>query len=315
MNGKKALLIAGGGTLGRYTAKELLKLGYAVDIICLEDCVSNDALLHYWKGNADLHYLEEFLEERHYDGIVNFIHYYDVETYRPIHMLLSEKTDHLIFLSSYRVYSDKELPITETSPLLLDVVQDKSFSENEFYAVPKTKNERFIQMESGTDNWTIVRPVISFSDRRLDIVTATGREVLTKTRQGEAVRLPRPAKNLTAGLDWAGNSGKLIAHLLQNEKTLREAYTVSTAPNLTWEEIAAIYTEEIGAKFEWVDTEEYLEENPYIKENPQILIYDRFLERKVDCSKVMEATGLAKYDFLSIREGLQIELEKIRKES
>ena len=33
---RNVLLIGGGGTLGTYTAKELLRLGHKVDIICLE---------------------------------------------------------------------------------------------------------------------------------------------------------------------------------------------------------------------------------------------------------------------------------------
>ena len=41
----KALLIAGGGTLGTYVSEELLRLGHKVDVICLEDKVSfNDDL-------------------------------------------------------------------------------------------------------------------------------------------------------------------------------------------------------------------------------------------------------------------------------
>lgn len=39
---KSVLLIAGGGTLGKYTAAELLRLGCFVDIICLEDYVSDN---------------------------------------------------------------------------------------------------------------------------------------------------------------------------------------------------------------------------------------------------------------------------------
>ena len=34
---EEGTLIAGGGTLGTYTAEELLRLGHRVDIICLED--------------------------------------------------------------------------------------------------------------------------------------------------------------------------------------------------------------------------------------------------------------------------------------
>lgn len=310
---KSVLLIAGGGTLGRYTAAELLRLGYRVDIICLEENVSDNERLCYYKGYAEFEYLKEFLKSRRYNGIVNFIHYEDVNTYKPVHKLLSENTEHLIFLSSYRVYADLEHPITETSPILYDTVQDEEFLKNETYAIPKSKAEWFIRNESGTKNYTIVRPVISFSDRRLDIVTVSGRLVLELTKAGKEILLPKEAKNLTAGLDWAGNSGKLIANLLFKEEALGEEFTVSTAQNLTWGEVADIYTELSGAKFNWVDNERYIEEYPWLKDNLWILKYDRLFDRKIDNSKILKVTGLKKEDFTSIRDGIKYELETIKK--
>ena len=118
------MLIAGGGTLGRYTAKELLSKDCEVDVICLEDNISDNSNLRYYKANADLKYLTEFLKDNYYDGIVNFIHYTSVDAYKPVHKLLCSKTDQLIFLSSYRVYADLQHPITETAPMLADVVKD-----------------------------------------------------------------------------------------------------------------------------------------------------------------------------------------------
>ena len=103
---KKVLLIAGGGTLGTYTAEECLKLGYKVDVVCLEDKISNNENFRYYKANATIEYLENLFSKEHYNGIVNFIHYPNHEDYIPYHELLSNNTEHLIFLSSYRVYGD-----------------------------------------------------------------------------------------------------------------------------------------------------------------------------------------------------------------
>ena len=309
---KKALLIAGGGTLGRYTADELLRQGVRVDTICLEDVKSEDARLIYYQGRATLEYLTDFLKDKFYDAIVNFIHYEDVEEYKPVHRLLSDVTKQLVFLSSYRIYSSEKLPITEASPTLYDTVSDECF-EHEKYSVPKTKAERYIREESGTANWTIVRPVISFSDRRFDIVTVTGRKVVEFAKSGSAVLLPREAKNKIAGLDWAGNSGKLIANLLFKEAALSEAFTVSTAQNHTWGEIAEMYTELLGVRFEWVDTERYLETDPFVKSHPELLKYDRLLDREIDNSKILSVTGLKSEDFVSVKDGIRIELSKIEK--
>ena len=63
MEAKNVLLIAGGGTLGTYTGEELLRLGHAVDVICLEDNVSNHPRLHFFKTRATIEYLKDLLRE------------------------------------------------------------------------------------------------------------------------------------------------------------------------------------------------------------------------------------------------------------
>lgn len=304
---KKVLLIAGGGTLGTYTAKELLNKGCAVDVICLEDYTSNNPKLCYYKAKADLNYLTEFLKDKYYDGIVNFIHYYVPEMYKPVHKLLTSKTDQLIFLSSYRVYAESKQPLTEEAPFLADVVEDEEFLKSEDYAVPKAICEKFLREESGTENWTVVRPVISFSDKRFDLVTVSGHEIIDAARSGKTVILPEAAKNLTAGLDWAGNSGKLIANLLFKKECLGEAYTVSSGQNLTWGEVADIYTRLTGVNFRWADTEEYVSTG----HGGNGLFYDRLYDRAVDNTKILKATGFKKEDFTSIEDGIKIELNNI----
>lgn len=311
---KSVLLIAGGGTLGRYTAQNLRKLGCSVDIICLEDNTSSDKGLRFYKASADLEFLKAFLKDKHYDGIVNFMHYSDPEAYKPVHMLLSENTGHLIFLSSYRVYADLEHPVKETSPTLYDTSDDEELLKNDNYAIPKSKAEYFIKNESGTKNWTIVRPVISFSDRRLDVVTVSGRRIIESAKNKLPVLLPEKAKNLTAGLDWAGNSGKLIANLLFKSEAMGEVFTVSSAQNLTWGEVADIYSELTGVKFEWTDIGKYISENPEYKMSPWGLKYDRLFDRKIDNAKILKVTGLKKEDFTPIRDGIKHELEKIESE-
>lgn len=307
---KKVLLIGGGGTLGTYTAKELLRQGHLVDIICLEDKISDNKNLVFYKGMANLQYLEEFLKDKVYDGIVNFILYRDVQEYPPIHKLLVAHTKHLIVVSSYRVYANEQHPVTETAPMLLDVSTDKKFVETEKYAIAKAKLEKYLNSECKNQSWTIVRPVISFSKLRFDLVTYFGNDLLTKITNGETIPLPIEAKDLTAGLDWAGNSGKLIANLLFKEETFGEAYTVSSAQNLTWGEVADLYTELLGAKFKWVTLEEYLKAtNNY---NYYALLYDRLFDRDIDNKKILKATGLESSDFLSVKEGLKIELELLK---
>lgn len=301
---KKVLLIAGGGTLGTYTSEELLRLGHSVDVICLEDKASDNKDLRFFKANATIEYLKEFFKENKYDGIVNFIHYPNFKDYIPYHELLTENTDHLIFLSSYRIYADLQHPITETAPQLIDVIKDDElFHEKEDYALAKSRAERFLADNSYPKNWTVVRPVISFSERRLDINMVSGNEVVKAVKEKRAVKLPIEAKNLTAGLDWAGNSGKLIANLLFKKECIGQAYTVSSAQNLKWSEVADIYTELLGVEFEWVSAD--------FPKDSWIWHYDRAYDRKIDNGKILKATGLKPADFKTIKEGIEIELKKL----
>lgn len=314
---KHILLIAGGGTLGTYTAKELLRLGHRVTVICLEENTSDTENLTFIRANATLDFLKEHFRTNRYDGIVNFIHYTTLEAYIPYHRLLEANTDHLIFLSSYRVYADLEHPITENAPRLLDTVTEPEFLAKENYALPKSRCEDFLRSETDPHKWTIVRPVISFSERRFDLLMYSGRVLIEHADTGKPIYMPESRRHLTAGLDWAGNSGKLIANLLFKDSARGETYTISSAPGMTWEEVAELYTELIGLEVIWTDEETYLAHNPQLTKDGGSpgaywsYIYDRHFDRAVDNRKVLAATGLTKADFAGLREGLVAELQRI----
>lgn len=307
---KKVLLIAGGGTLGTYTADELLKKGCLVDIICPEDKVSSDSRLSYYKAFSSVEYLMDLFSKNHYDAIVDFVYYKNPDDYIAFYEVLSANTDQLVYISSYRVYADSKAPLTEASPLLSpETVKDKDFLENEDYALSKIKNEEYIKKNSSFKNWTIVRPVISFSKYRMDVIAHSGTYIIDCAKEGKTIPVPIGAKDKIAGLDWAGNTGKIIANLLFKKGALGEIFTVSSAPNLTWGEVADIYKDLIGAKFEWIDTEEYIKIEPKLQSNPWLLTYDRLFDRRIDNSKVLNVTGLSKKDFATIRDGIKTELK------
>ncbi len=309
---KKVLLIAGGGTLGTYVSKELLRLGCQVDVICPEEKVSDNERLRFLQNYATDDFLSELFAQEHYDGIVNFLHYKTVDAYKKIHPLLIANTEHLIFLSSYRVYADEQHPITEDAPRLLDVVNDPVFLETEDYAIPKAKCEDFLNSECKGEPWTIVRPVISFSDRRLDLLLYSGHDILNHAKQGKEMLLPSFVRDYSAGIDWAGNSGKLIANLLFKDAAIGQAFTVYSGHGLTWGEVADAYSKLTGVKIRWCDEEEFAHENPKIKRNPWTWKYDRKFNRDIDPSKILKVTGLNSSDFASVSEGIEQELKNLQ---
>ena len=142
----------------------------------------------------------------------------------------------------------------------------------------------------------------------------SGTEVLEKARSGQSLLLPQSVRNFTAGLDWAGNSGKLIANLLFKKDAIGQAFTVSSKQNYTWQQVADVYAKHMDIKIEWVSDEEYLNANPLVLNTDWRKIgwqYDRKFSREIDNSKILQVTGLKKEDFISIDEGVKIELEDL----
>lgn len=311
---KKILLIGGGGTLGTYTAIELLRLGASIDVLCPEEKISFSEMLTYIRGMGDRETLAALFEKTRYDGIVNFIHYPKPDEYKAIHSFLMENTDHLIFLSSYRVYANEQHPITETAPRLYDVINDPHLHAYETYAISKSICEDFLMNEHKGENWTIVRPVISFSSRRLDLLLYSGHEVLEYAAAGKEMPMPETVRNYSAGIDWAGNSGKLIANLLFKKDAMGEIFTVYSGHGLTWGEVAGIYSEVTGVGIRWCPEKEFLDYIYKIKQDPWYWKYDRIYNRDIDCSKILRVTGLGADDFASVRDGILTELSIIGSE-
>ena len=173
----------------------------------------------------------------------------------------------------------------------------------------------FLRNECPNDNWTVVRPVISFSNRRLDIVLNSGQAPLLKAESGEELLLPESVRLYHAGIDWAGNSGKLIANLLFKPDAIRQIFTIYSGHNMTWEDVANAYRDEIGLRVKWVSDEEYLDSLPGIRSSYNSITmwyHDRIFDRHIDASKVLSVTGLKKDDFASVRDGILAELKILR---
>ena len=120
-------------------------------------------------------------------------------------------------------------------------------------------------------------------------------------------------RNFTAGVDWAGNSGKLIANLLFKPDAIGETFTVYSGHGLTWGEVAELYTELTGVQIDWCEEEEFLAHIYKYKSDRFYWKYDRRYNRDMDCSKILRVTGLSANDFMSVKDGIRIELARIKK--
>jgi len=306
---KRALLVAGTGTLGASTYPELVRLGWHVDVVSLEDYASVTPRLSFVRARADLDFLRSFFAAHgRYDAVVDFIHTPDIEALKPRMDLILANTDQFVYLSSYRTYADLDRIVTESTPQWLDVTTDPKFLSEDDYAIPKARGERYLTSRSAR-NWTIIRPIISFTHFRLDLVTVGAYAILFRTAAGKPVPLPEECRDKHCGVTWGGNTGLQIARLLGNANALGEAFTLGTDEGLTWNDVAGFYEELAGARFAWIPARDYLEiasPNGYM--DAQMIWTDRALDRSVDFSKVMRVTGLGTGDFLPCRDAIAREL-------
>lgn len=305
---KKVLMLGGTGAMGVYLAPELLELGYKVYITSRSERTSNERDMVFIQGNAkDLDFLDELLKER-YDVIIDFM-IYNTESFKERYEKLLSGAKHYMFLSSYRVYGDsKGEPITEESVRLLDSVKDEKYLATDEYGLTKARQENVLR-ESGYDNWTIIRPAITYSKERFQLGTLEAHEFLKRARQGKTVIFPKQMLDKQATMSWAGDVAKMIAGLVLNKDAMKETFTVSTAEHHTWREVMNYYIELIGMKVKIVDLSVY----ESVIGRPYQIKYDRMFDRVIDNSKILKVTGMRQEDLMPLKDGLKIELNNFLK--
>lgn len=311
---KKVLVLGGTGAMGVYTVPELLVNGYQVDVLSMDDWkMANQNVRYIQADGFDDAFLKNLLEENHYDAMIDYMLYRTDAFARRVDWLL-ENTRHYIFLSTYRIYSSDEVPIRETSPRLLESLADDAEYQShdaEEYSLYKARQEDVLRA-SGQDHWTIVRPAITFSKLRFQLTTLEAPVLIRRAMEGKTVLLPEAAMDVQATMSWAGDVGKMFARLVLNPKAYGETFSICTSEHHTWREIAEYYREIIGLSYKVVDTQDYLD---VVGENSwgarYQLLLDRCLERRMDNSKILAATGMTQDQLTPMKDALTRELANL----
>ena len=311
---KKILVPGGTGAMGVYLIPKLLKMGYKVDVISRDDWVSDNPNLKYIVADAkDYNYIENILKND-YDAVVDFMIYPTMEMMEKFLPLYLSNTGHYFYFSTYRVYANEEHPVKETSPRLLDVSKDEVLLNRGDYSIFKAQGEEWLK-KSVFDNWTVVRPAITYSKRRFQLVTMEYDLVLRRMIEGKKVIVPQKALNVQATMSWAGDVAEMLARLVLNKAAYRETYSVCTAEHHSWEDVAKIYNKIGGLEYIPVSTEDYLDVFANGEEWAKYqLIADRYFDRIMDNSKILNATGMKQSELMPLEKGLALEYERFPKD-
>lgn len=296
---RKVLLLGGTGAIGHYLVGELAAIGCSV-VVTTRSEHDDEACVRYINGDArDNAFLRLVLAETKPDAIIDFMIYPTFE-FLDRYKLLLESTSHYFFLSSYTVFADNS-PITEDSPRLLDVCIDADFLRTDDYPLKKARCENILR-NSGYQNWTILRPSITYSTNRFQFGCLEADTVCYRSFQNLPVVIASEVLDKTTTLTWAGDTAKMIARLVFNKAAMCEAFNLATAESLKWRDIASIYEKAIGLKYIEIPLKKYIGLCGLSG-----VMYDRMFNRSLDNSKVLAVTGLKQSELRPVADGLKSE--------
>ncbi|MEE1046843.1 MAG: NAD-dependent epimerase/dehydratase family protein [Clostridia bacterium] len=310
IDNKKILILGATGAMAVYLIPELLDRGCSVVGVSLDDVVSQREGLTYIKADAkNPDFLKEQLEKK-YDAVVDFMIYNSVEMFEQYYKLFLENTKHYIYFSTYRVYAD-DSPLNEKSKRLWDIDRPDDFVTEYEYSIYKAREEDLLR-SSKYDNYTIVRPAVTYSKRRFQLTVLEANVLIYRMLKSKTVVLPSSAMDKQATMSWAGDVAKMLAGIILNPKAFKETYNISTSEHMTWREVAEIYREIGNLKYITVDDDTFLDiianGDVYAK---QQLLYDRCFDRIVDNKKILSLINMHQEDLTPLKDGLTREFKNI----
>ena len=315
----KILVLGGTGAMGKFLVRDLAEMGNDVFVTTRSTSYKNNSngkgSVTYIQGNAhDDEFVKNIMVER-WDAVVDFMSYSTKEFERRYKFML-DKTGHYIFLSSARVYADSERPITEESPRLLDVCEDKKYLATDEYALAKARQENILRT-SGRTNWTIIRPYITYSDDRLQLGVFEKENWLYRALQGRTIVFSKDIADRYTTMTYGGDVARGIAMLTGNKKAFAETFHIAGPQSMKWGDIMTVYLDTIekctGKRpdVRWIDNMDELEK--FMGNHYQVHC-DRLYDRRFDSSKLDTVCGkMIKYT--PIAEGLETCLSRFIKEN
>lgn len=303
----KILILGGTGAMGLHLIEILSNESNEVFVTSRAKRVSTDRI-KYIQGNAhELSFLSILLKD-YWDAIVDFMSYKTEEFNERVGMML-KATSQYIFLSSARVYANSILPITENSPRLLDVSNDTTYLKTDEYALAKARQENLLE-GSNRNNWTIVRPYITYSHNRLQLGVWEKENWLYRALNERTIVFSEDIAQRWTTLTYGYDVAKGIAVLVGNNKALGEKFHIATEESIQWGNVLKIYMEVIESKMGYRPRVKVVDKSSNLRwRNAQYqVLYDRYYDRRFDNSKILSIAPQLK--FHETEKGLRSSLER-----
>lgn len=233
----KILFIGGTGLISSACSDLASSRGYELFILNRSASkkypMSQGAILLSGDIHADETHLASLLAEHHFDVIVDWIAFTVEDIERDIR-LFRDKTEQFVFISSASAYQKpvKNYLITEDTPL-----------ENPFWEYSRNKIacERRLMKAYRDEGFpvTIIRPSLTYGPSQIPFSVGSWLHpwtVIDRMKHGEKVIIPGDGTSLWV-LTWNADFAKGLVGLLGNEKTIGEAFHITSDQVLSWNQI------------------------------------------------------------------------------
>ncbi|NLE03964.1 MAG: NAD-dependent epimerase/dehydratase family protein [Crenarchaeota archaeon] len=285
----KVLVLGGTGAMGAHLV-HLLRVKSHDIFVTSRSAQSSAGKVRFLQGNAQkIEFLQKLLQHP-FDVTIDFM-VYRTTNFKERAELLLKSTKQYIFLSSARVYANEEHPITESSPRLLDITEDVQYLATDEYALAKARQENILR-NSGYNNWTIIRPYITYSENRLQLGVSEKEDWLYRALKGRTIFFPEDILNKKTSLTYSLDVSKAISELAGNSGALNKTYNIAIneKESKTWCDILNIYFEVFEKIIGYRPKISMQNLNNFLKIRPigakyQVL-YDRMFDRNFNNSKI-----------------------------
>lgn len=293
--------------MGTYLVRLLSELNNTLVVTSRSDR-ENCQNVTYVKGDAlDLEFLKRIITND-WDVIIDFMIYKTADFQDRIDLFLKSCSQY-IYISSARIYADSVTPITEKSQRLLDISEDLDYLQTNEYSLIKARQEDML-LSSKNNNWTIIRPYITYSDSRFQLGIFEKEGWLYRAIKGRTIVIDKTTCEKITTLTYGFDVARTIANLAGKEDALGEIFNPVTDMSFKWESILNLYLDIIEkklkfrAKIKYVSDESLLDILPVVHQ----LKYDRHYNRVFENSKIDKY--ICTRTFTQIEDGLKLTLEQ-----
>jgi len=288
----RILILGGTGAIGDHLAQLLAQNGSETFVTSRTHRRSQNDV-HYIQGDAqDIIFLQGILKEK-WNAIIDFMSYSTPAFEERVDLLL-ESTSQYVFLSSSRVYAGSPAPLTESSPLLADVSQDKEFLSTDDYALRKARQESLLH-NSERKNWTIIRPYITYSEKRLQLGVLEKESWLYRALHGRSIIFSSDICSKLTTMTYGLDVSKGIAALIGNPKAMGDTFNIMTNESTSWANVLAVYLEILEKHLGYKPKVLLLDKGKLCLPGSlkYQIVYDRLYDRRFDNSKIAQHTDIA----------------------